>query len=115
MNCMKCGKETSGNQVFCDVCLESMQAYPVKPGTPVQLPPKRTPAQEKYTDPLDQEPTPAEQVRQLRRMIRWLTAIVAILSLLLCGTAVMLLHTLEEPASTNIGRNYTTIDSENRP
>ena len=118
MNCIKCGKETPDSQVFCDSCLECMQAYPVKPGTPVQLPPKKRPGQETRPTPTDRETTPAEQLRQIRRMIRWLTAIVALLSLLLCGTAAMLLHTLESPsgpASSNIGKNYTSTGTENRP
>ena len=38
MNCMKCGKTTTNEQVFCDDCLQVMAKHPVKPGTPVYLP-----------------------------------------------------------------------------
>ena len=38
MSCMKCGKEVSEGQVFCEECLTEMERYPVKPGTPVLLP-----------------------------------------------------------------------------
>ena len=38
MYCLKCGKETAGEQVFCDHCLEIMEQYPVKPDTHIQLP-----------------------------------------------------------------------------
>ena len=38
MSCMKCGKEVSEGQVFCQECLEEMEKYPVKPGTAVLLP-----------------------------------------------------------------------------
>lgn len=38
MNCIRCGKETEENHVFCDECLKDMEQYPVKPGTPIVLP-----------------------------------------------------------------------------
>ena len=38
MNCMKCGRETAGTDVFCEKCLAAIARYPVKPGTPVYLP-----------------------------------------------------------------------------
>ena len=38
MNCMKCGREIALGQVFCKDCLADMAQYPIKPGTPVQLP-----------------------------------------------------------------------------
>lgn len=38
MYCLRCGKETADNKVFCKSCLESMEEYPVKPGQPIVLP-----------------------------------------------------------------------------
>ena len=38
MSCIKCGKDTLGQDVFCKECLEVMADYPVKPGTPVLIP-----------------------------------------------------------------------------
>lgn len=38
MYCLRCGKETEGEKVFCESCLESMENYPVKPGQPIVLP-----------------------------------------------------------------------------
>ena len=38
MNCMKCGREITLGQVFCKDCLVDMENFPIKPGTPVQLP-----------------------------------------------------------------------------
>ena len=40
MQCMKCGVEIPEGQVFCESCLEIMERYPVKPGTPVQILPR---------------------------------------------------------------------------
>ena len=41
MQCMKCGLEIPDTQVFCDGCLEMMDKYPVKPGTPVNILPRK--------------------------------------------------------------------------
>lgn len=115
VNCMKCGKEIPDNQVFCDDCLKTMQDYPIKPDAPVQIPKRPATVQEVPITPLDQEAAATAQLRQLRRMVRWLTAIIAILSLLLCGTAFLLLRALDTPVVSNIGKNYTTIGTENNP
>ncbi len=115
MQCLKCGKKTAGKQVFCKECLEVMQHYPVKPGIPVQLPQRGTRPSEKKQSPSLQEPTAAEQVLQLRTMIRWLLGVIAVLSVILLLTAGMLIHTLEQDkGSSSIGKNYTT-DSATRP
>ena len=106
MACLKCGKETTTSQVFCDACLEQMTQHPVKPGTPVQLLPR--PAREKQA-PRKRERTPAQTIADLQTMIRWLTVTIAVLSVLLCATAGFLLHTLEAQSTGEvIGRNYTT-------
>ena len=47
MYCLRCGKETEEDKVFCGSCLESMDAYPVKPGQPIILPNRPTPQQVK--------------------------------------------------------------------
>lgn len=113
MNCMKCGKETQAGQLFCDACLVSMEDYPVKPGTPVHLPPR--PANEKPA-PRIREESPAETIRGLRVLIRWLTALILLLSVLLCATAGFLIHALDKQAdSSAIGRNYTTNTSRTNP
>ncbi len=117
VRCMKCGGEAPDNRVFCDTCLDAMDQYPVKPGTPVLLPLRQAKGQEKHSAPQDREPTAAEQLGQLRRMIRWLTAIIALLSVLLCGTAIMLLRSLEDrtPTAPSIGKNYTTTGTQGQP
>ena len=118
MRCLKCGVETPDNHVFCDNCLETMVQYPIKPGTPIQLPPKQPKGPEKHAAPENREPTTAEQLGQLRRMIRWLTAIIVLLSVLLCGTAVMLLRAMDDApgaAPPSIGKNYTTTGAQNQP
>jgi hypothetical protein len=116
MQCLKCGKKTSGKQVFCAECLAVMQDYPVKPGIPVHLPQRgaRT-LEKKQADDLH-EPTPSQQLHQLRILIRWLLGIIAVLSVILLLTAGMLIHTLEQDTGNPaIGKNYTTTDSATKP
>ena len=43
MYCLRCGKETADSSVFCKSCLNSMEAYPVKPGQPIVLPNRPAP------------------------------------------------------------------------
>ena len=38
MNCLKCGRETQEDNVFCQACLLEMQKYPVHADTVVLLP-----------------------------------------------------------------------------
>lgn len=44
MYCLRCGKETEEEKVFCPSCLETMEEYPVKPGQPIVLPNRASPA-----------------------------------------------------------------------
>lgn len=116
MQCLKCGKETPADQVFCDDCLADMQKHPIKPGTAVHLPKREQRASERKAPAHRQENTAAEQISRLRSMIRWLSATIALLSVLLLLTASMLIHTLsKEDISQVIGRNYTTSTSGNQP
>ena len=91
MNCLKCGKEAEGNNVFCDQCLQDAKSYPIKPGTVVQLHP-RDAAAERKAAPRFHGPTPAEQIQQLRRKNRRLSWIIAALVLLLGVAAAALLQ-----------------------
>ncbi len=115
MNCLKCGKETQDTQVFCPDCLQIMEQYPIAPETVIHLP-KRTSGTTEKTPSRRRDLSTAETISQLQGMIRWLTATVAILSLLLCIVAGLLLYNLSTPSSSGtIGRNYTTIDTGAQP
>lgn len=116
MNCLKCGKETAEGQVFCPECQEIMAQHPVKPGTAIHLPQRDLIAQDRRQHDKARDPANADTLPQLRRMIHWLTATIAVLSVLLLLTASMLIHILSKDPSVNmIGRNYTTSDSANQP
>ena len=113
MQCLKCGKETTDGKVFCDNCLEVMEQYPVNPSTPVPSPRVETANQEKKAA-RRRPPTEEETILQLRGLIRLLTVTVAILAVLLCFVAGLLLQQLEINQNKNaIGRNYTSATDTN--
>ena len=67
MYCLKCGRETQDDKIFCEECLQLAQIYPVKPGTPVQIP-----RQDSAKKPTVQKRTisPEEQIENLRKRLR---------------------------------------------
>lgn len=69
MYCLKCGSETLEEKIFCEECLVKAQMYPVKPGTPIQLPKPETFAPRKA--PSAKRPVSAEeQVEELKKSNR---------------------------------------------
>ena len=113
--CLKCGKKAEDQSVFCSECLAVMDQYPVKPGTVIHLPRRKSIPTAKL--PMDFDETArAEQLAHQRGIIRWLTGVIAGLSVLLVITAVLLIHTLEKDQSLPvIGKNYTTSTSAQKP
>ena len=110
MYCLKCGKETREEQVFCDHCIEVMEEYPVKPGTPVQLPHREAAAAPKKTSrrkTLSQE----EQIQQLRVTVRALLGCLLIMALILGFFAWQYFRPkIQSQPQKEIGQNYT-VDS----
>lgn len=107
MNCLKCGRETGGEQVFCEDCLLEMAKYPVKPGTAVKLPERREPAP--FRRALKRRTvSPEEQVKILRKRNRHL-----ILALLISLITIALLiypalcHLVEDHYKP--GQNYSVV------
>ncbi len=113
MGCLKCGKETKENQVFCHGCLAVMEGYPIKAGAVIHLPHREPRTTEKKAQPAHKK-EPMDQLVQLRRTTHWLMATIAVLSVLLCLCAGMLLQLLSKNDQPPvIGRNYTTSQSDN--
>ena len=107
MNCMKCGRETQNDQVFCQDCLLEMEKYPVLPETVVLLPRrKENPVFRKI--PKRHAPTPEEQLAKLQKLLRILIVVLAV-----CITAILLmmnptLHYILDK-HVEIGQNYSTV------
>ena len=117
MNCLRCGRNTTGQQVFCDACLDDMSRHPVKPDVAVYLPvPKPSDSQKKQPRHRKKEHSAEELVPILRKRILMLVAIVVILLLMLCAAAAGVWfanNPQKEPIIPNIGKNYQTIESDN--
>ncbi len=106
---MKCGVEISSGQVFCETCLEDMQRHPVKPDTPVVLPPKAfAPAAKR---PNHHRPRRAEEsAARLRIRLRVAAALCVLLSIALGLSIGYILHLRQQPApeTPDPGQNYST-------
>ena len=97
MNCMKCGKEILEQQVFCDHCLQVMEAYPVKPDAAIQLPNRQLDASQRKGVNRKKSVSLEEQLHQLKaanRRLLWLCLIFAILWAISIG---MLIYRLYQP------------------
>lgn len=108
MYCLKCGKETGEQDVFCSHCLEIMEQYPVKSGTAIILPQRESESPEKK--PVRRrEPSVQEHLQSQKKTIRWLlVAICALLAALLFVSGMLLRVLREQDPSQEIGKNYTT-------
>lgn len=89
MICLKCGKETEENQVFCGECRQVMAQYPVKPGTPIQLPQRKN-LQEKKTVHKKKQNL-EKQIAYLQNTLRRLYFVVALLLLTVAALLFFLL------------------------
>jgi len=108
MICLKCGKKTKENRVFCDRCLTTMEAYPVKPDVHIQLPNRSAAAAAaKKAAPKRRPLTAEEQVTHLNKTVRVLALLVAVLSLLVCVMGFLLLESPETDQDFASGTNYT--------
>ncbi len=108
MNCIRCGREITEDRTFCADCTEIMDAHPVNPGTPIQILARPT-ANERRTSPKNPGSSQTAQLSRLRGAIRWLCAIVAVLSVLVCLLGVLLIRTVNTtPQPTATGKNDTT-------
>lgn len=90
MECLKCGAQIDNTAVFCNECLQSMDAYPVKPGTVVQLHRREViQAQKKNAKPKVYSAA-EEQVSYLKKLF-WIMAVLLVLATALLGVFTFML------------------------
>lgn len=113
MRCMKCGRETEENQVFCKGCLADMERSPVKAGTPVMIP-KRPERQRSV--PVKKE-NPEELLAKLNKKLRTLRIAVIVLFVALCLSVGLLFYHFytTDHSGFGIGQNYSTLPPESNP
>ena len=107
MNCIRCGRETPGEQCFCDDCLLDMESYPVKPGTVVQLPPRRetiTQRKQSRRKIISLE----DQIKTLKHRVRTLSICLTVCFLLLLLAVSILIHRSVDDHFA-IGQNYSSV------
>lgn len=107
MTCLKCGRDTVDDHVFCKDCLAVMDRYPVKPGTPVHLPRHAfTPGNKKQT-PRKRTVSQEEQIERLRKRLRRSRIAGLVLLVALSLAAVILVREFAGEDVPAIGQNYT--------
>jgi len=112
MNCVKCGRETAEERVFCDVCLSEMEEYPVKPGTAIHIP-ARNPEEVRKPQPKKKPVrTLSEQVLRLKKKVLRLRILVVLL-LLICGALgfAVAQAVMELDFQRLLGQNYHIVSS----
>lgn len=92
MYCLKCGRETGSEKVFCDDCLTSMEQYPVKPGTPIHLPRRDAADASKKSARSKRATSPEEQISFLKKVIIWMGALLLFAILVLAGAILLLTY-----------------------
>ena len=97
MQCMKCGKKTEENQVFCESCLQVMDAYPVKPDTAIHLPNRNLMRPYIKGSHRKKAVAPEVQIARLKKTIRRLRIFSAILVLLFGLAAGYIVYSLTQP------------------
>ena len=107
MQCMKCGRDVESDEVFCNSCKETMARYPVRPGVVVQLPRRTESAVKKQ--PVRRRATPSveEQNQLLRRAVRRLAALAALLLAAVIGLSWLTVNLYRENERKVLpGQNY---------
>jgi hypothetical protein len=115
LNCMKCGREIALGQVFCKECLEDMANYPIKPGTPVQLPTQTKSTQTRRERNTRKPKKPEEQITILKKCVLGLSIALLVLTLAFSIATAILSYKLEEAQNNALpGQNYSTAEDLDR-
>lgn len=109
MYCLKCGKDTENEKIFCADCVLSMDAYPVKPGTPIHLPTPRAAGSSKKATKARHKLSQKEQLARLKKTNRKLF-VTLLIALLLLGIAIgLLIHAWTAPAAVSASIGSLTV------
>lgn len=113
MLCLKCGRQTNDEQLFCSQCRALMEAYPVRQDARVQLPNRRSVAEEKKAARRRRVISAEERIVILRSRQRRMLAVILVLALLLCATGFMLVRGMFQTGEVEWGKNYTFVKNLN--
>ena len=107
MNCMKCGRETQEENVFCQSCLLVMDRYPIQPGTVVLLPRHRETSVNKKN--IKKRTLSAEEKNyKLRKIVKVLSILLTIAVIAIVLMIKPTFHYVMED-HFEIGQNYSSV------
>ena len=114
MGCMKCGRDTVEDRIFCDTCLEVMKRYPVKPGIAIQLPKRKDgyPLKRTAAPRRRQAPKMEEINRRLRKRVRNLVILWLVTLLLAAAMVYPTIRFVQDMDLHKIGQNYSTFTED---
>ena len=110
MYCLRCGRETQDDHVFCDSCQETMKKYPVRPGTAVTLPHRKENSLQKKQK-RHAAPALQDQVKKLKKQRRRLRVLVTCLILALIAAIGSLIYVLYRRQPPKPGQNYVVVET----
>ena len=107
MQCLRCGRETEEDHVFCFLCEAVMMKHPVKANAVVNIPERSV--RSRNVQPRRQQ-RPEEDTEQLHRTIMQLRLWVCMLmaALMLC-VAALTWQELSRADGPTIGQNYSSV------
>ena len=94
MECLKCGAQIENIAVFCEDCLQSMDAYPIKPGTVIQLHRREVIKTQKKAPKPKSYNALEDQVSYLKKLF-WFMAALLVIAVIVLGvfTCMLLMPT----------------------
>ena len=111
MQCVKCGRDVESGEVFCEICREEMEKYPVRPGTAVVLP--HRPERNAPKRPAKRLPTQEEQLVKCRKLNRLLATLLVIYMVVAAGLALWCVSLYSKYEGRYLpGQNYSAIQSD---
>ncbi len=113
MYCLKCGNEIPEGQ-FCPDCLSRMAAYPVKPGTAIQLPKRTEPPAFKKTV-TRRKPTAEEQLKKYRLILRVQMGLLLVLAVLVGLLLMPRIREWLDRDKLKPGQNYSSVNDTQPP
>ena len=107
MPCLRCGRETEDERVFCFLCESVMVKHPVKPNTVVTIPERTARVRNiPQRKPQKTEEDTSQLHRTILQLRLWVCMLMAALMLCVGALTWQELTREEKPA---IGQNYTSI------
>lgn len=107
MNCLKCGRETEGEQVFCPKCQAVMEKHPVPQQAEPRIPQRKESTVVRRA-PKRKTVSPEEQVKVLKtRVIRMAIVLFLAVAIIVLILPSAISHMLEDKAKP--GQNYSVV------